>query len=168
MIPLVVILSFCFAGLAESQFMTIPMPVPLAVPQMVPVYVPMPMMTLPTSTAVRPVIPRLQTTTDGKGKTYYKTFNDRLPGGVGRGAVYEYSAPGQHEYSKTYSTSQSFGSPLSGGFANSDSNTFSNSFSTSWGSDPTSVSAKTSNSPRIANTRIVTTVSSRFDKIVKQ
>ncbi|KIH67969.1 hypothetical protein ANCDUO_01702 [Ancylostoma duodenale] len=53
-----------------------------------------------------------------------------LPGGVGRGHVYEYHRPGHHEYSNSYATSQSWGSPLSNSFASSDS--ISNGYSKSY------------------------------------
>ncbi|RCN31666.1 hypothetical protein ANCCAN_22540 [Ancylostoma caninum] len=83
----------------------------------------------------------------------------RLPGGVGQGHVYEYHRPGHHEYSNSYATSQSWGSPLSNSFASSDSisNGFSKSYSTSWSSESKSRSdSDMVHSPRV--TKIITSI----------
>ncbi|KAL6742587.1 hypothetical protein Aduo_015725 [Ancylostoma duodenale] len=152
---LTAVLCSCVVGLATSQFFyDMPMPMPVAVPHMVPVYVPMPVMTS-RSAGLRPA--SYETSGDGKGRTYYKTFNDKLPGGVGRGHVYEYHRPGHHEYSNSYATSQSWGSPLSNSFASSDSisNGYSKSYSNSWSSESKSHSdTDMVHSPRV--TKIIT------------
>uniref|UniRef100_A0A1I7XN66 Uncharacterized protein n=1 Tax=Heterorhabditis bacteriophora TaxID=37862 RepID=A0A1I7XN66_HETBA len=98
LLPVVIILIYCNT-LALSQFYVPEFPEL----QMVPVYMP-----------VMPEIPITNTDAthnSDKGKTYYKTFNDKLPGGSGRGHVYEHYAPGHHEYSNSYNSFQSFGDP---------------------------------------------------------
>ncbi|KAK6756062.1 hypothetical protein RB195_014446 [Necator americanus] len=135
---LILVLFTCFFGLASSQFFyDVPMYMPVPVPQMVPVYVQMPVIT-PRTSAISPT--SFETTGDGNGKAYFKSLNDKLPGGVGRGHVYEYHGPGHHEYSNSYSTSQSWGSPKSNSFSTSasDSSGFSRLFSNSWSSESNS------------------------------
>ncbi|KAK6039480.1 hypothetical protein COOONC_23015 [Cooperia oncophora] len=93
-----------------------PVPVPMFVPQVVPFYVP----SIPTPG----VLVDEGATKGSNGKkpvVYYRAFNDKLPGGFGRGNVYEYHAPGHDEIAHSYGTSQSFGSPSSGSFGNSQS-----------------------------------------------
>ncbi|KAK6062165.1 hypothetical protein COOONC_00171 [Cooperia oncophora] len=131
-----------------------PIPVPMFVPQVVPFYVP----SIPTSSVLVN-----EGATKGsnvkKPVVYYRALNDKLPGGFGRGNVYEYHAPGHDEIAHSYGTSQSFGSPSSGSFGNlqSSSSGFFNSYSDSWDSSSLSSSAK--------GTRPVAVVSSA--KIVK-
>ncbi|VDO67926.1 unnamed protein product [Heligmosomoides polygyrus] len=134
MAPLSVLLLVAMLGLGSGQyFYHVPMPVPFFVPEMVPMY--MPVLTRPSD-----IVPDLASRTGGvyirdpetlvggkRPKTYMKVFNDRLPGGVGRGHIYESHLPGQDEFSSSYGTVQSFGSPNSQAFmtSNSDSKSFS-------------------------------------------
>ncbi|XGW02268.1 hypothetical protein V3C99_014367 [Haemonchus contortus] len=135
-----------------QPFLDMPVPVPVMVPQVMPVYLPY----LPyTSQLINSNL--LKTSDTKKPVVYYKDINKKLPGGYGKGKVFEYHGPGHDEYVHNYGTVQSFGSPESGSFGTSQSSSsgFFKSFSTSYdsGSDG---NEETLNEPLTAEPRLKT------------
>ncbi|XGW02267.1 hypothetical protein V3C99_014367, partial [Haemonchus contortus] len=114
-----------------QPFLDMPVPVPVMVPQVMPVYLPY----LPyTSQLINSNL--LKTSDTKKPVVYYKDINKKLPGGYGKGKVFEYHGPGHDEYVHNYGTVQSFGSPESGSFGTSQSSSSGFFKSFSFGSAP--------------------------------
>ncbi|KAK6014485.1 nematode cuticle collagen domain protein [Ostertagia ostertagi] len=124
--------AFChpFVDLPVPVPFDMPLPVPMLMPQMFPVYLPY----MPSSSDL--IVSGTSKSSNKKPVAYYKVINDKLPGGYGRGKVYEYHGPGHDEYVHSYGTSQAFGDPSSGSFGSSQSSSsgFFKSFSDSWDS----------------------------------